>query len=500
MSTDTSHTNSGDARVSPPLTLAALQSRFIGLDAEYPLADGRRGHRRYLDSAASSLMLRPAWETAEAFLHHYANTHSQLHFGARIATHAFDWAHQRVLRFVDADPQTHACVFAGSGSTAGFNRLARALALLRPEREVVLVSEMEHHSNDLPHRKHAARVAHVPLRGEAPAFGPIDLDALERLLTEHRGEVRYVAVTAASNVTGIVNPLGAIARIAHAHHALLIVDGSQAMMHLPVSMREGIDFLVFSGHKIYAPGSPGVIVGRRDLLAGIEPDEVGGGMVEDVSLRGYVVARGFPDREEAGTPNIVGAVLLGAALETLLRVGMPAVQAHEQRLLRPFLDALAGRPGVRVYGDTDLDRTPRTGTVAFNIDGLDHALVAAALNDHWGIAVRNACFCAHPYVREMLKPELWELDGEIDPETAAGQAALARRQGMVRASLGLYTTEDDLAVLLAAIDALREAPERYRVQYDLHADGSYVHRALRAPAATLFDPGQVLSERLAARP
>lgn len=481
-----------------PICVESLQSAFIGVDTEYLLADGRRTRRRYLDSAASSLMLQPAWKTAEAFLRHYANTHSELHFGARIATHAYAWAHERTLAFVNADPAQYACAFIGSGSTGSINRLARTLRAVRPERKTVLVSEMEHHSNDLPHRKHADAFEHIPLVGDAPSFGCIDTQALARLLDRHRGDVRYVAVAGASNVTGIINPLREIADLVHAHGAWLVVDGSQMVMHAPIDMSAGIDFLVFSGHKVYAPGSPGVLVGRKDLLAQAEPDEVGGGIVDDVSLADYLVAQRFPDREEAGTPNIVGAVLLGAALETLMRVGMNALCRHENELLRPLLQWMTQRPGVRVYGDTDLERSPRTGTIAFNLQGWDHALVAAALNDYWGIAVRNACFCAHPYVREMLKPELWELDGEIDMETAAGLAALERRQGMVRASLGLYTTTEDLDLLKQAIDALLAEPGRYQSAYTLNADGTYTHRQHNPSGQSLFDPVRELDARLAA--
>jgi len=201
-------------------------------------------------------------------------------------------------------------------------------------------------------------------------------------------------------------------------------------------MADGIDFLVFSGHKVYAPGSPGVIVGERALLSQVEPDEVGGGMVDDVSFEDYAVTEHFPEREEAGTPNIVGAVLLGAALEALMQVGMEAVQAHEQALLARLLGALLARPGVRVYGDTDLARSPRVGTVAFNLEGLDHALVAAVLNDYFCVAVRNACFCGDPYVREMLKPELWEADANLDlegEERTCGDRA-AQRHGAREAS------------------------------------------------------------------
>jgi selenocysteine lyase/cysteine desulfurase len=480
------------------LPISSLQHRFIGLDTEYPLADGRRARRHYLDSAASSLMLEPAWATADAFLRHYANTHSLLHFGARIATHAYLWAHGRVLAFVGADPSRHTCAFVGSGSTAGFNRLARGLGRLRPERPVVLVSDMEHHSNDLPHRKHAERVEHVPLSGGSPAFGALDLEALRGALEQHRGRVRYVAVTAASNVTGIINPLRAIADLAHAHGAWVLVDGAQRIAHAPVRMDDGIDFLVFSGHKVYAPGSPGVIVGARALLSQVEPDEVGGGMVDDVSFQDYAVTERFPEREEAGTPNIVGAVLLGAALEALMQVGLDAVQAHEQALLARLMAALRARAGVRVYGDTDLARAPRVGTIAFNLEGLDHALVAAVLNDYFGVAVRNACFCAHPYVREMLKPELWEADEEVDVEDERGLAALELRKGMVRASLGLYTVPEDIDALLAGIDALLADPQGFRARYELADDGVFRHRSFAVPVRTLFDPAAELMRRLRA--
>jgi selenocysteine lyase/cysteine desulfurase len=234
------------------------------------------------------------------------------------------------------------------------------------------------------------------------------------------------------------------------------------------------------------------------VLSRIEPDEVGGGMVDDVSFQDYTVTERLPEREEAGTPNIVGAVLLGAALETLMQVGMEAVRTHEQGLLGPLLDALAKRPRVRVYGDTDLARSPRVATVAFNLVSLDHALVAAVLNDYFGVAVRNACFCAHPYVREMLKPELWETGEEIDVESADGLMALELRKGMVRASFGLYTVREDLDALLAGIDSLLADPEGYRARYECVEEGLYRHRDFAVPARALFDPGKELLSRIGA--
>ena len=145
--------------------LAQLQASFIGCKTEYPTVDGKRGPRVYLDSAASTLMMAPAYEVGHEFLTHYASTHSDLHYAARGASHAFEWAHDKVLEFVDASPEQYCSFFAGSGATAGFNRMAASLSRARPERSIVLISEMEHHSNDLPHRHHNARGGARPLHG-----------------------------------------------------------------------------------------------------------------------------------------------------------------------------------------------------------------------------------------------------------------------------------------------------------------------------------------------
>lgn len=482
-------------------SLPALRSAFLGLATRYPLADGRIARRHYLDSAASTLALSCARAVADELLRHYANTHSDLHFSARIASHAHDWAHGQVLKFVQADPGRYTAFFAGSGCTAPLNRLARILATQRPERDVVLASLMEHHANDLPHRKHAGRVLHIPLTGAAPTLGAVDLAALERLLEQHCGRVNYIAVSAASNVTGLINPVHAIAALAHAHGAWVIVDASQYLAHAPLSLSDTgavereLDAIAFSGHKLYAPGAPGVAVVRRALLESSEPDEVGGGMVDDVSLAGYQVTTRFPDREEAGTPNLVGAVQLGAALNVLQRIGMERIHAAEQTVLRRLLAELSAIPGVRIYGDPHLDRTPRLGVISFNLAGLEHSLVAAVLNDYHNVAVRNGCFCAHPYVRELLKPELWTL--AIDPDATDAMALLKPWQGMVRASLGLYTTEDDIAALLTGVRDLLARPDYYHDQYQLDAKGNFHHRAFSVPAETLFDPEAALERALA---
>jgi selenocysteine lyase/cysteine desulfurase len=476
----------------------SLRNDFVGFKTHYPLADGRFTQRHYLDSAASTLALRPAQEVAQAFLQHYANTHSQLHYAARIASATYHWAHQQVLQFCHAAGGPYTCFFTGSGATAGLNRLARILAAQRPQRDVVLVSQMEHHSNDLPHRKHAAHCVSIPLQGEPPGLGQIDLIALEQLLKEYGERVNYVAVTAASNVTGIINPIHDIAELAHAFGAWIVVDGSQIMAHAPVHVGDpahperDLDFLVFSGHKLYAPTSPGVVVASRALLENWEPDEVGGGTVDQVYLEHYQITPYFPEREEAGTPNIVGAVLLATVLEILQRIGMERVHQAETQLVRQTLDALARMPEVTVYGP--VDQVPRTGTIAFNVAGLDHGLVAAVLNDYHNVAVRNECFCAHPYVREMLKPELWALDIDPDADDALGE--IKRKQGMVRASLGLYSNAADIDALLTGLGDLIARREHYKTLYQADSEGNYRHKTFVMPATDLFDPLQTLDTLL----
>jgi selenocysteine lyase/cysteine desulfurase len=474
--------------------LASLQANFIGRDTEYPTVDGERGPRIYLDSAASTLMMSPAYNVGHEFLVHYASTHSDLHYAARGASQAFEWAHDRVLEFVDASPEHYCTFFAGSGATAGFNRMAASLSRARPERGVVLVSEMEHHSNDLPHRHHTSQVVHIPCMGEFERYGGLDMDKLRAIFDEHGENINYIAVTGASNVTGAITPLAEVARLAHAVGAYLLVDASQMIAHAPVSMDDAdIDVLVFSGHKIYAPGSPGAVIAKKSVLNAIKPAELGGGMVDDVYIEEYMPTSTLPDREEAGTPNIVGAITLGAVLDLLTRVGMDKVREKEIDLIDFAWNGLKEIDGVTVYGP-EPDDIPRTGTIAFNIKGFDHGLTAAALNDYHNIQVRNGCFCAHPYVRELLKKELWEMD--IDPDAPNAEADVERKRGMSRASLGLYTSKADLEALLVAVRDLASRREEILSVYEPIGSNGYRHTQFEPAALDLFDPERTLGNFL----
>jgi len=467
--------------------LEALRTAFDGLDTVYPLADGTTARRTYLDSAASTLRCTVADDIVRRALRHYANTHSQLHYGARIMTHLYEEAHKIVGDFVGA-PDTYTTVFAGSGVTAGLNRMARVLAERRPERDVVITTLMEHHANDLPHRKHVGNVVHVPLEKDPDGdAGRVDMAALRRAIDAHADRLNYVAVTAASNVTGIINPVHEVARAAHEAGALCVVDAAQSAAHLPLSVQgsdpsEAVDVLCMSGHKLYAPGSPGVIVARNALFDGLEPQEVGGGIVERVETDRYEITDALPEREEAGTPNLPGALRLAATLQLLGRIGMDVVEADERELTQYALEQLEAIDGLTIYGSHRLEVADRIGVITFNLNALPHGLVAAALNDYFGVAVRNECFCAQPFVRQLLGRS--GTNGQTDDE----ECAPGRQPGMVRVSFGLYNTKDDVDAAVEALRDLTARPDWYRRQYRpvMNGGGDWVHRNFEHPPEEVF--------------
>jgi selenocysteine lyase/cysteine desulfurase len=488
--------------ISRQALLEKLAHNVIGLDVHYTLATGERTRRIYLDSTASTLRLKIVQDVLDKFLPYYSNTHSLLHFGAKVSTHEYQWAHEMVLQFVRAHPEIYTAFFVGSGTTAGMNRVARTLREKRPERDVVITSIMEHHSNDLPHRKHFREVIHIPAAMAAHSLGCINLRRLEEALREHSNKVNYVALTGVSNVTGIINPIHEAAELAHRYGALIVVDAAQMAAHVPIQMSghknpaHDLDVLVFSGHKIYAPGSPGVVITKKDLFLGLEPQEVGGGMVEAVYINRYTQTQKFPDREEAGTPNIGGAIGLAAALYALNKIGMEFIATEEERLIEYALEKLSAVDDLIIYGETDSTLCQRAGAIAFNLKNMDHGLTAAVLNDYFNISVRNECFCAHPYVREMVTMSLSEEAERLSDEELAQLAELHR--GMVRASFGVYSTKRDVEALVAALKHIAANKAFYQNQFDRLPNGDYEHKTFKFDHKKIFSIKQEVEALLAA--
>ena len=469
--------------------LNKIREDFIGLDTEYTLVNGEKTKRIYLDTTASSLMMGVAYRASNEFLKHYSNTHSLLHFSAKVSTKTYNWIHKRILEFVHADSNEFTCFFMGSGVTAGMNRMAKTFKRLRPERDIVLVSIMEHHSNDLPHRKHGGKVIHIPVNDN---MGGIDFKTIEKYLKQFQDRINYISVTGLSNVTGIINPINKIAKLAHKYGVYIIIDAAQMAAHVPIYMsgfddeNMEIDALLFSGHKTYAPGSPGVIIARKSFMEAVEPEEVGGGMVDKVFPDNYFVSKNFPDREEAGTPNILGAITLGAAIHVLDSIGMDKILAKDIELINYTITNMLNMNDVYIYGDTDINKCARAGTVSFNIKGMDHGLVAAILNDYYNIAVRNECFCAHPYVEKMLhishKNEIDNLEC-LDNHLAWN---IEPWMGMIRASFGLYNKKEDVDALLNALDEIINKKENFSNQYTLNLQGEYEHKKFHFSSKDFF--------------
>lgn len=449
---------------------------FIGLETAYPTAAGERLRRLHLDGAASPLAAKIALTTIEKILPHYSNTHSYVHSSAQISTKALAWAHEKILKYVGADHKKYAAVFSGSGTTAAINRLARGLSAARPERKMVLVSSMEHHANDLPHRQFGNEVIYIPLLGEGATAGALDMFFLDEFCKEHSNSVNYIAVSSVSNVTGVRNNVEEICRIAHKHDILVLVDGAQSVAHGATELDQiDADFLVFSGHKVYAPMAPGVMVAKRSILQQLAGQDLGGGSVSSVSFYDYQFVDNESEKEESGTPNIVGAIALAAVLDQLMTYGLRKIEDHDQSVARYALTKLAELEQITVYADLEC---LRTGALAFNHKALDHGLLAAILNDYFAIAVRNECFCAHPYVSSLLKDELWQLDLS-DIQEADQESFINRKRGMVRVSFSLYNTVDDIDRLIAAIATIENNIDHFSRHYVAQPDGSYAHKSFK---------------------
>ncbi len=428
-----------------------FRSLYVGLDVRTPLLDGREVPYTNLDNAASTPSLRHVLDTVDRFMQYYSSVHRGTGFKSQLSTHAYETAREQVLRFVSADPAHSVCIF-GKNTTEAINKLARRFPF-EGDRNIVLVSAMEHHSNDLPWRA-AARVVHIGLTPD----GYLDEADFDARLAQYAGKVALVAVTGASNVTGLINPIHRLAEKAHAAGAEILVDCAQLAPHRavdvrPVSDPAHLDYVVLSAHKLYAPFGTGALIGRRELFSQGEPDLRGGGQVEIVTLD-QVVWSAPPDREEAGSPNTVGAVALAAAAANLEQIGMHTVAAHEAELTAYALEKLSALPAVHIYGDRDPDRAAqRLGVIPINLKGISHFLVAAILGHEFGIGVRNGCFCAHPYLLHLLGI----------PQSQAMQVRQAilnndRRDvpGMVRISFGLYNTFEDIDRLVEALRAIQK--------------------------------------------
>jgi selenocysteine lyase/cysteine desulfurase len=436
--------------INEQLTIHNVRDRIVGLDAQVPLLDG--SHRQYvnLDNAASTPALRPVYDKVNQFMTWYSSVHRGTGFKSQIATEAYELAHDVVGCFVGANLATNTVIF-GKNTTEAINKLARRYPLAPGD--VVLCSLMEHHSNDLPWRQRS-QLHHIAVNDD----GTLDEEDFERLLRQHAGKVKLVAISGASNVTGCLNPIHHLAERAHAVGARILVDAAQLAPHRAIDMRPDgdpghLDFVTLSAHKMYAPYGTGALVGPISIFETGIPDVVGGGTVDIVTMDDVRWAAP-PDRDEAGSPNVVGAVAMAQAIISLEEIGMDALARHEAELTAHALRRLREIDGVDIYGLTDpAQAAERVGVIPFNLRDVDHYLLAAVLSFEGGVGVRNGCFCAHPYILRLLQvpeEEAMQHQQDIVDGTRVGLP------GLVRISFGCYNTTEEVnhaADVLARIAA-----------------------------------------------
>ena len=379
----------------------------------------------YLDNAATTQKPQAVLDV----LNHYylqdnANVHRGVHTLAERATAEFEAARKKVQQFIHANSNKE--IIFTKGTTDSLNIIAQSYGEFIQAGDEIVISKMEHHANLIPWQQLAKRkqavLRYIPLTAD----GHLDVQAAKTIINE---KTAIVALAQVSNVLGTVNPVKKIAQLAHQHQAIMVVDGAQALAHMPVDVQDlDCDFYCFSGHKMCGPTGIGVLYGKQTLLEKMEPVAFGGEMIDFVDLYESTWTE-LPWKFEAGTPNIASAIGLGAAIDYLEKIGIQTIHEYEQAIVAELLPKLQQIDGLTIYGPQN--PAEHTAVIAFNLDHLHPHDVASAL-DMQGIAVRAGHHCAQPLIKEL------------------GCFATAR------ASFYFYNTKEEADQLVAAILATKE--------------------------------------------
>jgi len=378
----------------------------------------------YLDNAATTQKPKVVLEAVDRYYQEdNANVHRGVHTLAERATASYEGARETVRRFINAS-STKEVLFT-RGTTTGLNWIGRFAEEILEEGDEVLISIMEHHSNILPWqeacRKTGAKLIYAYLKD-----GGLDLEDFREKLTDR---TKFVSITHASNVLGVINPIQELAQLAHEKGAIMVVDGAQSVPHMKIDVQKlDADFFVFSGHKMAGPTGIGVLYGKEHYLNQMSPVEFGGEMIDFVYEQS-ATWKELPWKFEAGTPNMAGAIGLAAAIDYLEAIGMDAIERHEQDLIAYVFPKLQAIEGLKIYGSQDLAK--RSGVISFNLGDLHPHDLATAL-DYEGVAVRAGHHCAQPLIQYL----------EV-PATA-------------RASFYLYNTKEECDKLVEALIKTKE--------------------------------------------
>ena len=431
------------------ITIDNIRNYIVGIDEPIELKDGTKRPLINFDNAATTPVLKPVEDEVNKEFEMYGSIGRGFSAKSNHSTDIYNQVREKVINFVGAkDDENSYTAFYVNNTTDGLNKLASAL--IESEDDIVLTTRIEHHAND-PSWRERCKVVYA----EVDEQGRVIYDDIERLLKEYNGKIKYVSVTAASNVTGYVTDVHRVAKMAHQYGAKIIVDGAQIVAHRAFSMigdtpEENIDFFVFSAHKMYSPYGGGAVVGLSDVLNEHMPEFYGGGIVNLVT-DDNVNYKPAPAVYEAGSPNYPGVVGLGKAIDILQEVGFDKIEAHEKALNKRLVEGLKKLDNVIIYGDSD-NLDDRVGVVTFNFSDINSYILAYNLSDKGGVATRRGAFCAHPYVWRLMKLD----DAEIE---SFANCTDMKTAGMVRISFGIYNTEEEVDQFLAMMPEIMKVSD-----------------------------------------
>jgi cysteine desulfurase/selenocysteine lyase len=427
---------------------------ILGINKKVPLISGKSVTAINFDNAATTPPFKSVMKDIVDFAPWYSSIHRGEGYKSQLTTRLYEDSRNIVSEFVNADFNN--TVIYVKNSTEAFNKLSNLL--YDPyKKNVILTTDMEHHSNDLPWRDKFI-IDYISI----DAAGKLSLEDLESKLNKYNNYIKLVTITGASNITGYKNPIYDVAKLVHKFGSKLLVDGAQLIPHSPFVMNSkssecNIDFLIFSGHKMYAPFGTGVLIGPKCILDNCDPDLVGGGTV-DIVTHDFIKWNESPNRHEAGSPNVIGSVALVSAIKTLNKIGMDTVENIEKNLTTYAVSQIKNIPNLKIYCDTSKEAN-RVSIIPFNIDGIHHSLVAKILSYEWGISVRSGCFCAHPYLVKLLNISSDFVSNRIsNPDLY--------HPGMVRISFGLYNTYSEIDILAYALKKISLKRDYYISKYE----------------------------------
>jgi selenocysteine lyase/cysteine desulfurase len=426
----------------------SFQAHLVGEPVLSPCLDGNELPYLDFDAAASTGALQQVADAVNAFLPFYSSVHRGAGYKSIASSAAYELARQRVFEFANRANRDDVVILCRN-TTEAINHLAYRLRLQGDD--IIVTTVVEHHANLLPWGRVATR-----RMVECDDQGIFDATAVQVAL-DTTPKPKLLAVTGASNVTGWMPPIEQLIALAHERDIPVLIDGAQLAPHrrLPAEA----DYVVFSGHKMYAPFGTGALIGPRETFASGDPFLVGGGAVDLVDLD-EVVWTAPPEREEAGSPNVIGAVALHAALDVFDSIGFDAITEHDDEIARALRSGLSEIDSLRLLGPgLDVDTLP---VATFVIEGIPHALIAARLSAEFGIGVRHGCFCAHPYLVRLLGVRGASLES-FRAMARGGQRA--ELPGAVRASGGLTSSLAGVQRLLDAVTTIASsaAPATYEL-------------------------------------